>query len=127
MGAGATLRSVRTTLLTALLLLGTSACHSAPSHHSAEVARACDLAVGLRDQWVRENPSAESAVLQSGEIVGIQRIGEAHGRQWRVTFVTETGGDQPEGMHNFYLHVHFLCSGETVQLLQVERGPDVIS
>lgn len=126
MGAGAKQRTVRTTLLAAFLLLGTSACHSAPSHHSAEVARACDLAVGLRDQWVRENPSAESAVLQLGEIVEIQRIGAAHGRQWRVTFVTETG-DQPEGRHSFYLHVHFLCSGETVQLLQVDRGPDVIS
>lgn len=113
--------------LATFLMLGLSACHSAPSPYSTEVARACDVAVGFRDHWVRENPCAESAVLQVSEIVTIQRLGPEHWRAWHVTFMTETGGDQPEGMHHYYVHIHFVVSGTDARLLQVERGPDAIS
>jgi hypothetical protein len=127
LGAVAKQRAVRILLTASFLMLGSAACHSAPSPYSTEVALACDLAVGFRDQWVRENPSAEAAVLQVGEIVGIQRLGPEHWRTWHVTFMTETGGDQPEGMHHYYVHIHFVIAGADVRLLQVERGPDAIS
>ena len=113
-------------LLAIACAFGLAACQSVSSPTAAEVGTACDIAVRLRDQWLRENVSAESAILQRGEIVTVQRLGPAHSRMWHVTFLTETG-DQPEGMHMYYLQVHFVVAGTDVQVLQIERGPDEIT
>ncbi len=94
---------------------------------SSEIARAADLARQFRDQWLADNPSDETPTLAQGEIVAMQRLGPPYARSWQVTFVTETGHDQPEGMHDYYLHVHIVLTDRGGRLLRVERGPDVIS
>jgi hypothetical protein len=114
-------------LLAATFAFAVVACQSAPSPTVGEVAQACGIAVRFRDQWLRENPSNETAILAAGEVVGVERKGPADRRTWHVTFMTVTGEDQPEGMHVYYLHVHFVVAGTDVLLLQVERGPDAIS
>ncbi len=103
------------------------ACQGAPSASSAELARAADLATQFRDQWLAENPSDEAATLARGEIFAMQRQGPPSYREWHVTFVTETGHDQPEGIHDYYLHVHLVLTDEGARLMRVERGPDLLS
>ncbi|MBL8753182.1 MAG: hypothetical protein JNK15_07765, partial [Planctomycetes bacterium] len=51
-------------LLAIACAFGLASCQSVSSPTAAEVGTACDIAVRLRDQWLRENVSAESAILQ---------------------------------------------------------------
>ena len=82
------------------------ACQAAPSATSAEIARVADLARQFRDQWLTENPSEDAATPARGEIFAMQRRGPPSYREWHITFVTETGHDQPEGLHDYFLYVH---------------------
>lgn len=104
-----------------------SACRAIPITALPDVALVCELATQFRDEWLAENAPAETPVLERGEIVSVQRSGPAWRRIWHVTFVTETGHDQPEGLHDYYLHVHVLFEHSRSRCLRVERGPDVIS
>jgi len=73
-----------------------------------------------RDEWIQKEKPEASARLQ----VGVIQTVEATKDGWHIIFVTETGHDQPEGMHDDFLHIYIDRRGK---LLKIVRGPDRLS
>ncbi len=78
------------------------------------------LATQYRDAWIQQEKPEDSEWLRLGVIQSVQATQDG----WHVTFVTATGHDQPEGVHDYYLHVYLDRDGK---LDKIVRGPDVLS
>jgi hypothetical protein len=77
-------------------------------------------ATAHRDEWIAREKPEEAKLLQRGVVDSIERTKDG----WHVTFVTRTGQDQPEGQHDYFLHVDL---DEDGNLIKVVRGPDRLS
>ena len=78
------------------------------------------LAIKFRDAWLVEGKDEAASILAGGTIVAIERQPAG----WHVTFKTPTGHSQPEGVHDYYLHVYLKPSGD---LDRIVRGPDMLT
>ena len=76
------------------------------------------LANQYKNQWLLENEP--ESPLKTSEIKSAEETNEG----FHIIFVKETGHDQPEGRHDYYLHIYIDKYGK---LLKVVRGPDEIS
>src|SRR3970282_1383248 len=76
------------------------------------------LANQYKNQWLLENEP--ESPLKTSEIKSAEETDEG----FHIIFVKETGHDQPEGRHDYYLHIYMDKYGK---LLKVVRGPDEIS
>ena len=76
------------------------------------------LAHQYKDQWVLENEP--ESPLKTSEIKSAEETEDG----FHIIFIKETGHDQPEGRHDYYLHIYIDKYGK---LLKVVRGPDEIS
>ena len=99
-----------------ILLLLNPACKTSES--SISPATLIELAHQYKNQWLLENEP--ESPLQTSKIKSIEETGNG----FQIIFIKETGHDQPEGRHDYYLHIYIDKYGK---LLKVVRGPDEIS
>jgi hypothetical protein len=78
------------------------------------------LATEYRDAWIQQNRPEGSELLKAGVVQTIEQSSDG----WHVTFVTRTGHDKPDGVHDYFLHVYIARDGK---LQRVVRGPDLLS
>ena len=99
-----------------ILLFLISSCKTSESTISAETL--IELAHQYKNQWLLENEP--ESPLRTSKIEYIEETGNG----FHIIFIKETGHDQPEGRHDYYLHIYIDKYGK---LLKVVRGPDEIS
>lgn len=107
---------IRKKYLLIILLFLISSCKTSESTVSAETL--FELAHQYKNQWIIENEP--ESPLKTGEIKSVEDTNDG----WHFIFIKETGHDQPEGRHDYYLHIYMDKDGK---LLKVVRGPDEIS
>lgn len=78
------------------------------------------LATQYRDAWIQQEKPEASEWLRLGVIQSVEAAPDG----WHVTFITTTGHDQPEGIHDYFLHVYIDRDGK---LEKIVRGPDILS
>jgi len=98
------------------ILLVISACQTSEKSISQDELR--ELAQQYRNEWLSEN-ERDSPLVES-EIKSIEETENG----WHFIYLKETGHDQPEGRHDYYLHIYIDKNGK---LLKVIRGPDLLS
>ena len=109
---------MRTTIWILLIAALCAGCASGPTGLSETEIR--KVATQFRDEWLWSTKPEAADSLRAGVIQSVERDGDV----WHVTFVTQTGHGQPEGMHDYFLHVYI---GSTGKLRKIVRGPDRVS
>ena len=111
-------------VLTVAMLFGSfvGCGHQTPKQQGLTNARVRELATKYRDEWLTKSTSEDTSFLARSTILSVERRPQG----WHITFMTATGHSPatPEGMHDFFLHVHLTLSGE---LGRIVRGPDRLS
>ena len=111
--------SVVGSLMTGMLLIAFTGCaRDIPREQGLSQAQVRQLTTQYRDEWLARTEPEARDMLRIGSIQSVERTSDG----WHVTFVTETGHDQPEGIHDYYLHVYIDLTGQ-----KIVRGPDVLS
>ena len=105
--------------ISACLAVGLFACVARGSDRVSE-AEARRLATQYRDEWIRKERPQDSAQLRAGVIESVKPTKDG----WQISFVTRTGHGQPEGMHDYFVHVYIDRGGK---LQKIVRGPDIVS
>lgn len=77
------------------------------------------IATLYRDEWLKTRP-VDDQPLAGSQVVSVEQTPTG----WCVIFVTGTGHDQPEGMHDYFLEIHLDAKGVVVK---IKRGPDRLS
>ena len=106
--------------IASLVLLGLAIVACAPLARDISEAEVRQVATRFRDEWIQKEKPETSSQLRAGIIQSVTTTVDG----WHVTFVTDTGRGQTEGIHDYFLHVYVDRKGK---IQKVVPGPDRMS
>ena len=103
-----------------VVLFGLAIVACAPPARDISEAEIRQVTTRYRDEWIQKEKPEFSSQLRAGIIQSVETTVDG----WHVTSVTEPGRGQPEGMHDYFLHVYIDRRGK---IQKVVPGPDRMS